>query len=167
MPQCCRCNSGGKCRNCVCAKVKRHCTNCLPSKKGCCSNTVLMSAAPTLMPAVQGLPVSPLNDSPLVGDSSFAPAPPTNNHTSDNTVSSLLNGPHSPHILNSALPPPLPQLPTPTPLATPTFTWGSLDADAFMSSISCAYAEVVQWRLNSFTVPYIWKCRKKVRAGTK
>ena len=45
MTLCCRCNAGGKCRNCVCVKSKRQCKNCLPSRKGCCSNMKLSPAS--------------------------------------------------------------------------------------------------------------------------
>lgn len=44
MTLCCRCNAGGECRNCVCVKSKRQCSNCLPSRKGCCSNMKLSPA---------------------------------------------------------------------------------------------------------------------------
>ena len=53
MPQCCICNSGGECRNCFCAKGKRQCANCLPSRKGCCSNIAPNTTSPALVP-VQG-----------------------------------------------------------------------------------------------------------------
>lgn len=36
---CCRCNGSGRCRNCSCVKAQRQCTNCLPKRKGTCSNT--------------------------------------------------------------------------------------------------------------------------------
>ena len=32
MTVCCRCNAGGKCRNCVCVKSGRQCTNCRAAK---------------------------------------------------------------------------------------------------------------------------------------
>ena len=43
MPQCCRCNGSGRCKNCSCKKAGRVCTNCLPSKKNQCKNLVSTS----------------------------------------------------------------------------------------------------------------------------
>eukprot|EP00731_Ephydatia_muelleri_P031762 Em0023g269a len=39
MPQCCRCNSKGRCRSCDCVKKHIVCTNCLPGRNGTCENT--------------------------------------------------------------------------------------------------------------------------------
>ena len=39
MPVCCRCNGGGRCKFCICAKSGRPRVDCLPSRKGhCCNN---------------------------------------------------------------------------------------------------------------------------------
>ena len=40
MPQCCRCNGSGRCVSCACARAKKDCTNCLPSRRSRCSNFV-------------------------------------------------------------------------------------------------------------------------------
>ena len=45
-------------------------------------------------------------------------------------------------------------LPSPVPMSEPLFTWGDLDSATFIHSIDAAYAEVVHWRKNTFTVPY-------------
>ena len=37
-PTCCRCNASGRCKNCMCVKDGQPCTNCLPSRRGTCSN---------------------------------------------------------------------------------------------------------------------------------
>ena len=52
----CRCNGGGKCKNCVCAKANRRCMNCLPFKRGCCSNTT-QNTAQTALAQSQDVPV--------------------------------------------------------------------------------------------------------------
>ena len=44
--------------------------------------------------------------------------------------------------------------PTPVDMSSPTFTWGSLDAQAFIAAISQAYDEVIHWRPNLFLVPF-------------
>ena len=46
-----------------------------------------------------------------------------------------------------------PALPTPTPLATPSFVWGKHDVASFTHSLTAAYAEVTHWKKNQFTVP--------------
>ena len=114
MPQCCRCNGGGKCRNCVSAKANRRCTNCLPSRKGCCLT----------WPLCQPL-VPPCVSSPR---------------------SSIASSPNNAHSILS--------LPSPTPMANPSFVWGSLSADVFIRTVSSTYSEVVHWKRNSFVVPY-------------
>ena len=39
------------------------------------------------------------------------------------------------------------------PITTGEFTWGDVEASAFVSSITAAYSEVVNWRRNTFAVP--------------
>ena len=46
MVQCCRCNRTGLCRGCACVKAGRKCINCLPSKRGSCSNTAVPPPPP-------------------------------------------------------------------------------------------------------------------------
>ena len=38
MRACCRCNRGGRCRNCACVKNGDQCTGCLPGRLGKCEN---------------------------------------------------------------------------------------------------------------------------------
>ena len=38
MRDCCRCNRGGRCRNCACVKNGDQCTGCLPGRLGKCEN---------------------------------------------------------------------------------------------------------------------------------
>ena len=45
-------------------------------------------------------------------------------------------------------------LPSPVPMTVPMFTWGDFDSATFIHSIDAAYAKVVHWRKNTFTVPY-------------
>ena len=35
---CCRCNGGGRCRGCKCVKAGKQCLNCLPLRRGHCTN---------------------------------------------------------------------------------------------------------------------------------
>ena len=45
MPTCCRCNGSGHCVSCK--KSGKPCTDCLPSRKGCCRN-LITTAEPTV-----------------------------------------------------------------------------------------------------------------------
>ena len=45
-------------------------------------------------------------------------------------------------------------LPSFSPVANPTFMWGSLSADVFTSTLDSIYSKVVHWRRNAFVVPY-------------
>ena len=38
MRDCCRCNRGGRCRNCSCRKNGSQCSSCLPGRLGRCEN---------------------------------------------------------------------------------------------------------------------------------
>ena len=51
--------------------------------------------------------------------------------------------------------PPLsePILPVATAMAIPTFTWGTLDASTFITTMSKVYEEVVHWKRNIFMIP--------------
>ena len=133
------------------AKANRQCTNCLPSRKGCCSNIAPKSASHNLSPD-QDPSTSLFSDSlGALASSTLAldlhPSHPLNNGIS--SIDSTVLSPNNAHPIQS-----LPQLPSPVPLANPSFVWGSLDAESFIHSVSCAYSEVVHWRRNVFTVPY-------------
>ena len=170
MTVCCRCNAGGKCRNCVCVKSGRQCTNCLPSRNGCCSNMNLPAAVldtaqtPPAPPAHNQPPPShsPVYDTqpsttiavPDEGeDLNHSPIPIVAHHSQDATVA-----PSSPGSLQSSSPPvnfggSAAALPETTPMATPTFTWGDVDAEPFTQRLDHAYSVVVHWRRNVFAVP--------------
>ena len=170
MTVCCRCNAGGKCRNCVCVKSGRQCTNCLPSRNGCCSNMNLPAAVldtaqtPPAPPAHNQPPPShsPVYDTqpsttiavPDEGeDLNHSPIPIVAHHSQDATVA-----PSSPGSLQSSSPPvncggSATALPETTPMATPTFTWGDVDAEPFTQRLDHAYSVVVHWRRNVFAVP--------------
>ena len=170
MTVCCRCNAGGKCRNCVCVKSGRQCTNCLPSRNGCCSNmnlpaAVLDTAQTPPAPLAHNQPPpshSPVYDTqpsttiavPDEGeDLNHSPIPIVAHHSQDATVA-----PSSSGSLQSSSPPvncggSAAALPETTPMATPTFTWGDVDAEPFTQRLDHAYSVVVHWRRNVFAVP--------------
>ena len=153
---CCRCNGSGKCKNCVCVKAKRLCTNCLPARRGCCSNTKhSMSTSPALSAASDSPALSAASDSPA----SDSPVPPATYQPQQSLMrfSPQLRVPQSTaSVVAPALVSPINanSLPSPVPMDDPRFTWGEIDSATFIHSIDAAYAEVVHWRKNIFTVPY-------------
>ena len=161
MPLCCRCNGGGKCRNGVCAKAKRQCTCCLPSRSGGCSNIMRMTASPALVP-VQDLPASPNTDISQVAPSP-APARSCDLTSIPNEAVASGRGCLPPTVSPNAailIPNNAHSLPPPTPMANPSFVWGMLDAETFMHSVTAAYAEVVHWRRNTFCS--LRQCREEI-----
>ncbi len=113
-------------------------------------NTTQKSAPPANEP-VQVLPGPPTTDTTQPSPSpSLAPA-----RFSDQAATLM---PEQPSTDAGPGPPPTPinapSLPSPTPMANPSFVWGEHDAETFMHSVTAAYAEVVHWRKNTFPVPY-------------
>ena len=53
-PQCCRCNSSGRCRSCKCVRDGVPCSNCAPGRSTRCENRE--SCLPVLAPATQADP---------------------------------------------------------------------------------------------------------------
>ena len=49
MPQCCRCNSSGRCVSCACARAKKDCTNWLPSKGSTRTHTQTQAITPATL----------------------------------------------------------------------------------------------------------------------
>ena len=140
MTVCCRCNAGGKCRNCVCVKSGRQCTNCLPFRNGCCSNmkqqvAVFDTALTPPVPLARNQP--PPSNSPVVvsqstttvavpdegEDLNHSSFPIVAHHSQDDTAA-----PSSPGSLQISLPlvdyvdGSSAALPETTPMATSTFT---------------------------------------------
>ena len=83
-------------------------------------------------------------------DLNHSPIPIVAHHSRDATVA-----PSSPGSLQSSSPPvncggSAAALPETTPMATPTFTWGDVDAEPFTQRLDHAYSVVVHWRRNVF-----------------
>lgn len=155
---CCKCNRAASCRNCACVKASKKCSNCLPSKLDSCSNIL------------RSLP------SPVVNTSACCNVPVTSSSTITSQPSAMpsvdyravTNVPESlQHDASNSCPPPKDSCPpVPTPPVTPmpilpafktaaggNFTWGDSEPASFCQSLQDAYAEVVHWRMNLFTVP--------------
>ena len=151
---------------------KRQCSNCLPSRKGSSSN---MKPPPVLqthdtalraVPASPASPVPPSDRQPCVPSrqaATFTTIPATQT-TAPNSTAQTSADPLSPisahptahptghaHYAIAQTPPPLP---SPVPLPNPSFTWGEIDSASIMESMDLAYAEIVHWRKNTFTVPF-------------
>lgn len=166
MTLCRRCNAGGKCRNCVCVKNKRQCRNCLPSRKGCCSNMVLLPAlqVPEALPAppVQDQPPLPVCVNTIEVTSAFTNAtttPAAAQEPDPGSTYPINAHPGTSTLPSPALPCPLPSpalpcpLPPPIPMPKPSFMWGEYDSASIMHSMDETYKEVVHWRKNTFPVP--------------
>ena len=156
MTVCCRCNADGKCRSCVCVKAGRPCTNCLPARRGHCSNTLQRTTSPP--------PSQPLDHNPPAISSAPAPAvaspftfAPSASGPARDAAPALLHPSASIQANDSSTTPATPinaqPLPSPLLMAAPTFMWGECDAKTFTHSLSIAYAEVVHWKKNLFAVP--------------
>ena len=114
-------------------KSKTPCHNCLPGRLGKCTNS----------PAVQNPPLYSIS----------RPTPQESRPTSQ-----TIHQDSSP--INAHLPPQeqpdlhtIPELPDSIPIASPTFSWGSLDAALFCSKITEALEETMYWRPNLFSIP--------------
>ena len=151
---CCRCNAGGKCKSCACVKARRPCTNCLPTRRGHCSNTKQLPASPPRLD-LHSLPIATSPTSSATSTPSCASSSPAGNTAlvllPPAPAATLLDLPEAsatPVTPISAQP-----LPSPSPMAAPTFVWGTCDAETFTHSLSAAYAETVHWKRNLFLVP--------------
>ena len=142
---CCRCNAGGKCKNCVCVKSKRQCSNCLPIRKGSCSNTKQLAAllVPVTAPATRNQPAN----------SNIPPTSPRSETYSPNTPTVNLPTAHLAYPSAAQTQMTYCPLPPTSPIANPSFTWGDYDSISITRSIEVAYSEVVHWRKNTFQVP--------------
>ena len=145
MPQCCRCNASGRCNNCVCAKAKKPCIDCLPGKKTRCSNRSVTTCSQPLMTATCTAHIA----------STFSTQPSTASPVSaPPRLDAVIQPPHGP------LPPPqgdvnplLGELPGFVTTPRPVFVWGSCNSESFMNALHSAYTEVVHWRPNLFRLP--------------
>ena len=154
MAVCCRCNGGGRCRNCACVKAGRTCTTCLPARRGHCSN---MKLPPAPESASVQLPTSN-TQSQSAPDSATSPS---RTNLSQPAVQQSPPSPspvNTPAVTDTASAGPIPsnahRLPPPQLLPSPTFKWGEYDSSSYSTSLSVAYQEVVHWRRNIFRVPH-------------
>ena len=117
MPPCCRCNGSGRCKNCVCHKSGRSCTDCLPSHRGNCSNGHIPAPPSLTTPSKPSTP-------PTV-----APGPVPGPEQWDRADSPSLDGSSD-----------LPQF---AEISHPNFRWGRVDGTTFINLIDKAYDEIV------------------------
>ena len=160
MPVCCRCNASGSCKNCSCKKSNQECSNCLPLRRGHCTNT----HAPAIKDSTATLPhldtqklFEPINDAtqeaPTVSTNTLEILTPL----SDTTIPESRDV-FTPAILNDEQNEPtttttINDLPPFTQIPNPKFRWRAKDGEIFTSSITIAYEEIVHWRRNIFKVP--------------
>ena len=154
--QCCRCNRTGLCRGCAYVNAGRKCINCLPSKRGSCSNTSVPSQPPPLTPPVTTRKCCH-TDTDLTALATNSPLPSTCFVPSVPMMSScaVTNAPRTPSVQlgvsNSCLPSlkrtscapsvsnspstSMPDIPAYHAAADITFSWGDLDQTNFCQSL--------------------------------
>ena len=156
MPNCCRCNVSGRCKNCICVKSGTPCISCCPRKNGRCSN--LAPAADSLHSKTMNDPQedtdsenTDLRDSP---DSSEVYTPSSflkELHQESSPQNTITNTVHS----GNTLPPKDVQGPLPPyPLSTNSnLVFGDLSGEQLTSTITRSYELIVHWKPNVFLVP--------------
>ena len=127
MPACCRCNSSGRRKKCVCVQAGRPCTICLSSRRGNCTDG--------------HSPAIPASTNPEM------PSTPTA------ATSSPVLGPEQDDSIDGPLTDSVCDLPRFVDISPPNFRWGRLDGITFSNLIHKAYNEIVHWRQNLFQVP--------------
>ena len=137
---CCRCNGSGRCKNCACVKAGQTCFSCLPGRRGRCQNT--QSSTPTL-DAQSSAPcsTSTQRSQAIICDEAWV-------SDAEATVTSDA-------VQSADVPLHTQDLPRPSAMAEAHFTWGpdEVSSEQFIQSINTAYAEVVHWKRNIFSVP--------------
>ena len=153
MPVCCRCNGSGRCVSCFCIKSGRCCVDCLPSRKGHCSNKS-PAAAPTSMPAADNghfpsvdMSATENSDNAVDSQDVLAMSAPEGINASamlDDVISDDVNMRTNTASID---------FPSFKPAPTITSSWGDLSGEELTKAIDDAYAQVVHWRPNLFKVP--------------
>ena len=124
MPACCRCNSSGRRKKCVCVQAGRPCTICLSSRRGNCTD----------------------GHSPAIPASTNPETP----STPAAATSSPVLGPEQDDSIDGPLTDSVCDLPRFVDISPPNFRWGRLDGITFSNLIHKAYNEIVHWRKTCF-----------------
>ena len=146
------------CKNCSCKKANRECSNCLPHRRGHCtnapslqSNSAITSSDKsnsaqsqnTQTQAVTTEPTEPAFPTSLAENLSSFPQDVTPLDMLQNTSTT------SPDEDSNQSHP----LPSFTEIPTPNFRWGEKDGEYLTQKIDQCYKEVVHWRRNLVKVP--------------
>lgn len=161
---CCKCNRTGRCRNCSCVKAGKHCLSCLPSCLGQCVNNNISTSnhftasQPTmsitthpkmpLLPSQQitvqtSTPISPISPPASANCSTNSTGIVSTNSESDSCVSAIQEkttvlqstSDHQEQVLKI-------EFPEFTPMAEPSFVWGSMDTVSFINNLDAAYGSL-------------------------
>ena len=161
MPVCCRCNGRGRCKSCACAKSGSRCVDCLPSRKGHCSNQDPASDAGPEQEHSQRLSPSLMSPSTTITATATAT-------TLEAETEKDLDSPDFVAMLDDVITVPSSHdysfesevhqahggsLPSFRPAIGTEYTWGDLSGQVFTSLIDDAYSQIVHWRSNLFKVP--------------
>ena len=118
-------------------KRNSKCTNCLPSRLNKCVNISSSITDDTTIPVEsQSESASPEN----VAEASSGEIVPDLEQIEQQ---SPIDAHHEQY-----------KLPDPSPIADPSFSWGTFDSETLIAHVSDAYDEVVHWKMNLFLVPF-------------
>ena len=154
---CCRCNASGRCQNCSCNKSNKECSNCLPLRRGHCTNPPKQSSAAT--PSATTDQVTTEDAQPFSTPVTSEEVHPQLAQITNDEAQPLLTQPTSleapvsdgeDSIRGNTSYGNLPSFP---PLQANNFRWGNIDEETFAKSVSLSYEEIVHWRWNLFKVP--------------
>ena len=144
--RCCGCGPRGVCKRYVCVTSGNPCSNCQPSRSGCCLNMSPLAPTVALSHSVRSDTSSPLSSiseslqSTAAGVTQVPVAHSLDPSLADDSLLAQATA-----ILS---------VPRGVPLTQISFVWGNLDAESFSQSVNAAYSEVVHWKRNLFAVPF-------------
>lgn len=131
------------CKRCACVKDGHLCFDCQPGHLGNCQNARSYSSVSSSLP-------SPRQTQSEALEALLRPAAPCQSCQITDSISPTSQTLETNSPLLTAEQVSNAQHPAFSPLAAPVFTWGSLDAQTFTSSLLSIYGEVMGWRKNCF-----------------
>ena len=132
---------------CSCVKSGALCTDCLPARKGQCSNLPpLVSSAHEESHGTE-LSLNDSQSSPLLLSNRTSDAGAADNVVTNDDIPSC----SPPEQLDSTVATTV--LPSFSPASSTAFHWGNVLGDIFCRDITLAYEEQVKWRKNTFSPP--------------
>ena len=148
MPSCCRCNSSGHCRTCICFKSGWTCIDCLPIQLGNCENGQPNHPVTAVNePRCLSEQSAPVNESQSFNDQTDPPQDASDfmvtralaTSTSEAAMATKRGNMYS--LLSFSV------------VQEPNFMWAGVDGVSFTGAVDSVYTEVIHWHWNLFKVP--------------